>query len=419
VDSPHSHRVLLVHEDAAARRQIAAWLADWNYDVVLAPDIACAGELLRGEDAPRLALFGMSHGGGETLDLCRELRRRPTEHYVYVTVIGERGGTIDVQTCIDADVDDYVEPPIDARVLRLHLEAGRRVARLQDDLVAARKAVETRASCDALTGVANRATALSVLESEVSRARREHSSVAVMITDVDHFKRVNDQFGHPVGDIVLREIAVRMARIVRPYDTLGRYGGEEFLCVMPGCDRKGGVAAAERVVELISREPVGLPSGPLRVTVSIGVSASSPETPFDVEQLIQAADAALYRAKHGGRNRVEVDVSGRDISSSEVGRVLHDTARLLVADLVATVDARDMKALRARSRMLRRVGADLGSKGVVHLSRTLEARADSGHWDAARAAVDAISGEIARLTPAGPPVAAAPTTAPTTAGATP
>jgi diguanylate cyclase (GGDEF)-like protein len=399
VTSASTHRVLLVHHDEAARRQISAWLSDWGYEVVVSNDINAAGEMLRHDDAPRLALLGMNHGGLETLDLCRELRRRPTEHYVYVALIGERASTIDLQTCIDADVDDYVEPPIDARVLRLHLEAGRRVARLQDDLVAARKAIETRASCDALTGVANRATALAGLELEVDRARRENGSVAMLITDVDHFKRVNDQFGHPVGDIVLREIAVRMSRIVRPYDLLGRYGGEEFICVMPGCDRAGAVAAAERVVELISREPIGLPTGPLRVTVSIGVSASGLETPFDTEKLIQAADAALYRAKHAGRNRVEVDINEKNSSTIEMARDLAETAKVLVGDLHAAVSAHDVKALRARSRMLRRVGGDLSAKGVVHLTRTLEARVDAGHWDAARAAVDAISGEITRLAP--------------------
>jgi diguanylate cyclase (GGDEF)-like protein len=401
VTSVSSHQVLLVHQDEGARRQIEAWLSDWGYEVLVASSIDAAGETLRRDDAPRLALLGMTGGGGgDVLALCHELRRRPTEHYVYVALVGERGSTIDLQTCIDADVDDYVEPPIDARVLRLHLEAGRRVARLQDELVAARKAVESRASCDALTGVANRATALAGLEREVVRARRENDSVAMMITDVDHFKRVNDQLGHPVGDIVLREIALRMTRIVRPYDLLGRYGGEEFICVMPGCDRAGAVAAAERVVDLISREPIGLPTGPLRVTVSIGVSASGLETPYDMEKLIQAADAALYRAKHAGRNRVEVDIDDKNATTMDLARELGETARVLISDLVAAIAVRDVKAVRARSRLLRRIGGDLSAKGVVHITRTLEARADAGHWDAARAAVDAIAGEIARLAPA-------------------
>ncbi len=398
VSSPASHRVLLAHDDSVARKQLSAWLSDWGYEVVPAATIEEAGEALRRDDAPRLALLGMTRGGRAALELCRELRRRPTEHYVYVALVGERGTTVDLQTCIDADVDDYVEPPIDARVLRLHLEAGRRVARLQDELVAARKAVETRASSDALTGVANRATALASLDREISRARREDADVAVLITDVDHFKRVNDQFGHPVGDIVLREIAVRLSRIARPYDVLGRYGGEEFIWIMPGCARLGAVAAAERAVEMIAREPVGLPSGPLRVTVSIGVSASSPDTPFDLERVVKAADAALYRAKHAGRNRVEVDVSDRDRDASiaEVASALKETAKALVQELAAAVAVRDAKVLRARSRVLRRVAGDLSAKGVIHLTRTLEARADAGHWDAARAAIDAISGEIAR-----------------------
>src|SRR5262249_37662907 len=116
VSTVSSHRVLLVHQDEGARGQISAWLSDWGYEVIVASSIDAAGETLRRDDAPRLALLGMTGGGGDVLALCHELRRRPTEHYVYVAIVGERGSTVDLQTCIDADVDDYVEPPIDARV---------------------------------------------------------------------------------------------------------------------------------------------------------------------------------------------------------------------------------------------------------------------------------------------------------------
>src|SRR5262249_53238821 len=151
---------------------------------------------------------------------------------------------------------------------------------------------------DALTGTWNRAAILDLLERELSRGQRENHPVAVILADADHFKRINDTFGHLFGDRVLREVAGRMMALLRPYDTVGRYGGEEFLVALPGCDARGAAGLAERLRKGVAAEPVEGLAGPLQVTLSLGVAGWRGEG--DASGLLQAADAALYQAKHEG-----------------------------------------------------------------------------------------------------------------------
>jgi len=145
-----------------------------------------------------------------------------------------------------------------------------------------------------------------VLGSELARSKREGLPVAVAIADLDHFKRINDTYGHMVGDTALCESASRMRTLLRAYDTIGRYGGEEFLMVLPGCTSQDAFKLADRVRLGMSQEPVKIPGGTIEVMCSLGVAASDTIAILDPTALIQAADSALYRAKAGGRNRVEL-----------------------------------------------------------------------------------------------------------------
>jgi diguanylate cyclase (GGDEF)-like protein len=157
------------------------------------------------------------------------------------------------------------------------------------------------AQTDPLTGVANRGHIEHFLADEVERARRFNRSLSVGMLDVDHFKRINDGFGHPFGDRVIREVARILAETVRQVDKVGRYGGEEFLLVLPDTDMEGARILAERVRSLI--EAAGFDPEGYRGTVSIGVAAWQPDTP-SWEALVSQADQALYEAKETGRNRV-------------------------------------------------------------------------------------------------------------------
>jgi two-component system chemotaxis response regulator CheY len=157
-----------------------------------------------------------------------------------------------------------------------------------------------------LTGLLNHSAILNALNQELSRAERNRHPMAVLIADLDHFKRINDTYGHPVGDTVLRETAQRFRETARHYDHVGRVGGEEFLIIVPNCDLDALRECAERFRSAISDMPFDIPSGPLTITVSIGATIGSPEYPLSSELLRKMADYALYRVKTRGRNGIDI-----------------------------------------------------------------------------------------------------------------
>ena len=193
--------------------------------------------------------------------------------------------------------------------LRARVRAGRRILDLQAALIRVQGALQFEAAHDRLTGIWNRGAILDLLIRETERSRRTNGSLGVIMADVDFFKQVNDDRGHLVGDAVLREVSRRFETTLRSYDSVGRYGGEEFLIIVPGCDALNLVVTAERLRSRIADQPIETSAGPVPVTVSLGlVSAQSNESRLiDPEALLHAADAALYNAKNpvGPEVRVE------------------------------------------------------------------------------------------------------------------
>jgi diguanylate cyclase (GGDEF)-like protein len=157
-----------------------------------------------------------------------------------------------------------------------------------------------------LTGACNRASILDALNRERARQHRDGGAFGIILADIDHFKTVNDTYGHLAGDSVLKEAARRMKRCVRPYDTVGRYGGEEFLIVVPTGDTHGAAALAERIRRSLADERIGTDVGSIAITASFGVSVSSEGSPLEPKEMLHFADEALYQAKARGRNRVEI-----------------------------------------------------------------------------------------------------------------
>jgi diguanylate cyclase (GGDEF)-like protein len=155
---------------------------------------------------------------------------------------------------------------------------------------------------DSLTGLLNRRYFNELSEKEATRSRRHGLRFAVLMLDIDHFKRVNDTFGHPVGDMVIKALAQICNKALRPHDILARYGGEEFILTLPHTDEEGASVVAERIRQAAQEIELATPTGPVRFTVSIGISINTKDLPF--EQLVGRADEALYKAKEGGRNRV-------------------------------------------------------------------------------------------------------------------
>jgi diguanylate cyclase (GGDEF)-like protein len=173
-------------------------------------------------------------------------------------------------------------------------------------LIQAREALQEKASHDSLTGLWNHEEILRILDRQLSMAQRENGYVSALMADLDHFKEINDTYGHMAGDWVLREIAKQFVGQIRPYDAVGRYGGEEFLIVLPNCNKKCALNLAERLRSSVCREKMDAPDGPIPVSISIGIASSGDEEQYDAGALLSAADAALYQAKKNGRDRVEI-----------------------------------------------------------------------------------------------------------------
>ncbi len=161
-----------------------------------------------------------------------------------------------------------------------------------------------QATKDSLTLIWNRSSILDILDREISRGNREKRALGVVLADLDHFKSVNDTYGHFAGDAVLREFSRRMLGSIRAYDAIGRYGGEEFLIVLPGCDNANTLNQAERMRVALAGEPMSIHDGRRVVSASFGATSMLPSAPTDAESLIRVADSALYMAKNQGRDRV-------------------------------------------------------------------------------------------------------------------
>jgi diguanylate cyclase (GGDEF)-like protein len=213
-----------------------------------------------------------------------------------LTALGGKGSFLEG---LDAGADDFVTKPFDEELLAARLRVAERILALHETL-------HTQAMFDGLTGLLNRTAIANCLAAELERTRREGRSLSVVLLDLDRFKSVNDTYGHAAGDVVLKEAARRMQSEMRGYDTVGRYGGEEFLIVAPGCPSQNVLELAERVRHYIGDEPVDIGNQMLPISCSLGAAVSSATGKEDASALIGRADAALYRAKAGGRNRAEL-----------------------------------------------------------------------------------------------------------------
>ncbi len=299
-------KILIAEDDAISRRLLETILRKWGYEVVVAFDGGQAWAELQKEDAPRLAILDWMMPEMDGVEVCGKVRERLSSPYVYILLLSAKSQREDLVKGMESGADDYITKPFDANELKVRLRAGRRILDLQTQLMSAQEALRDQAARDPLTGIWNRNAVFDIFRRELSRTQREGNAIAIVMLDIDHFKNLNDTHGHMAGDAVLREFTRRISTSLRPYDAVGRYGGEEFLVILPGCDLAAGVRHAERLRSLLSEEPFDTSEGRHTATCSLGVASTSSSSPGDTDSLIRAADSALYKAKRNGRNRVEV-----------------------------------------------------------------------------------------------------------------
>ena len=292
-------RVLIAEDEEVGLFMLESTLKKSGYEVVVARDGREAWEILQRHDTPQLAILDWMMPGIDGIEVCRRVREsRAGGPYVYILMLTGKARKEDIVAGMQAGADDYLAKPFDADELRVRVRAGERIVTLQE-------ALRVQATQDALTGAMNRGAIFEVLKRELAQSARTSAPVGVVISDLDHFKSINDTHGHPVGDAVLREAASRLKSVLRAYDALGRYGGEEFVLVLPNCGAQHAGEVAERARRVIADTPAITNAGAVPITASFGVAGGGGST-LDVDALVRAADDALYRAKRGGRNRVEV-----------------------------------------------------------------------------------------------------------------
>lgn len=292
-------RILLVEDSAIERQQIGCYLKEWNLDFVAVESGTEAWNCLQGPDAPSLVLLDWVLPGLDGIELCQRIRTLGANgNYIYTVMLTAKDKKQDLLTAMAAGADDYLAKPVDPSELRARILVAKRILDLQQSLRFA-------ATHDFLTKLLNRAEILASLKRELSRSGRDDKPVAVIMADLDHFKKVNDALGHAAGDAVLREVAERLKADLRTYDLVGRYGGEEFLIVLPNCGLEVARRRANEIRCLVCKDAIVTTFATVPVTVSIGVTASDWTQNLTIEDLLQQADEALYSAKRHGRNCVQ------------------------------------------------------------------------------------------------------------------
>lgn len=281
-------------------------LTRFGYEVVLTADGHNALEQLLDTDGPKLAILDWEMEGLSGANVCKTLRTGCMEPYVYMILMTDKSQKDELLDVFDYGADDYLTRPFDGYELRAKLVVAKRILDLQDRLISMREDLRVRATHDSLTGLWNRQAALESLAREIDRAKRENKPCGLILADVDHFKHINDCFGHQAGDEVLKEVAGSLVDAVRAYDIVGRYGGEEFLVVAPGCNSSTIMERAEAIRTRIESKSIRTSKGFISITLSMGAIAFRPGLDHNAKTIIKSADEALYVAKRAGRNRVEL-----------------------------------------------------------------------------------------------------------------
>lgn len=298
-------KVLVVEDSAVDRRIVTKHLKEWKYQFAVTTTGEEGWKALQAEDAPKLVITDWMLPDIEGVELCRKIRNRTDKPYTYIMLVTARDRKRDMLRAMEAGADDYLVKPFNKLELKARLIAASRILDLQEQLIRLGDSLRFAATHDNLSGLWNRAQILDFLDRELVRSNRDQSPLGIVLADLDHFKKVNDTYGHLAGDAVLKEVSQRMHGNIRVYDGLGRYGGEEFLVVLPGCELTIAMRRGEDLRQLIGQKSVSALGHKINVTASFGVAVAEAGSEIRAEALLQKADQALYAAKRKGRNRVE------------------------------------------------------------------------------------------------------------------
>ncbi len=295
-------KVLIAEDDMTSRLILDAVLKKWGFAPVLACDGKEAWEIMQSKDAPKLAILDWQMPEMNGIEVCQKVRKIDTSNPPYLIVLTSRDEKKDIVKALDAGANDFISKPYDNEELLARINVGTRMVQLQSALGEALRSLQHEAMHDPLTSIFNRRAIMELMGKEIARAKREKSDLCIGLCDLDHFKRVNDTYGHQVGDEVLIAFTRLVMDQLRLNDHIGRYGGEEFLIVASGPGGLKQDTMFERICEHVGNNEIVTEKGNISITISIGVARyTGTENP---DTLLAASDTALYHAKKIGRDRV-------------------------------------------------------------------------------------------------------------------
>ncbi|SJZ56233.1 PleD family two-component system response regulator [Consotaella salsifontis] len=299
-------RLLIVDEDAKAAERLARTVRGQHSGTVAASAPAAFAEAARIK--PELLIINLSAQSFDGLRLVSQLRAGESTRSIPILLIGERHDEARIARGLDLGANDYLLRPVDANELLARTRTQIRHKRYADGLRQSLTETIELAVRDPLTGLHNRRFMENQLEKAMERSRRDGRPLAVLIADIDHFKRINDEWGHDVGDFVLKHFATTITAALRGSDLACRYGGEEFVVLMPEADARVARLIGERLRISVAENPIDLSGQRVNLTVSAGYSVYDP-TRDTSATLLKRADAALYLAKKNGRNQVMAEAA--------------------------------------------------------------------------------------------------------------
>ena len=316
-------RLLLVEDEPTQQLTMGRLLTNAGYNVEIVGDGEQALTKVK-KDQFDLLLTDWELPGMDGATLCRRVREEKLPS-LYILLLTSHSDVARAVEGLRAGANDFIRKPAHAAELLARLDAGHRVVQLEKSLRDANAQIERLAVTDPLLGIYNRRHLHTVLPQEIARARRYERPLAIAIADLDHFKSINDRYGHHTGDAVLQH-AVRLAQsaLRQRTDWIARYGGEEFVIVLPETDAHGAVAVAQRIRNICMETPAVLPAGRIFVTASFGVAALDAWVVSDEngDALLQEADQALYQSKDSGRNQVTCKLRPAAHATPDSGRLV-------------------------------------------------------------------------------------------------
>lgn len=309
-------KILIADDDRINCCLVEETLKAAGYEVVAFQNGSDAFNALQEQDAPQLAILDWMMPGMDGLDVCRNTRLCESKSHIYLILLTSKTSQEHLLEGFEAGADDYITKPFESRQLLARVRAGEKLVQLQIDLAREREQLtlltrelaetnlllECMSVTDTLTGLRNRRYLYDRLEQEWTTPDFEQSPLSCMMMDVDHFKKINDSYGHDVGDTVLKQVADILKHSIRNNDIISRHGGEEFVVICPNTNQQQTRELAEQIRACVETETVGLiPRHDQPITVSIGVVSRNKDI-TNPDKLLKLADEAMYSAKHDGRN---------------------------------------------------------------------------------------------------------------------